>query len=553
MNEVNIPQSVLKNLEVLNTICNSGKELCFDESMLLSREGREILLYMRIHMGSQRFFIHTSVEQNLRKLNGTALPPRKAEEVKKALLFLDDLLIENKDYAQNPLRPYMLTRDISLAEFLAERSSEERVYILNNEQKVLTWRTERENNNRRTLAGVQRALSTGLCWLTSSALASSRATRFIGLLPSLPETMQSRVHLLDISKNKALDKTPGTLKTTSEISKTRITEHNVAGAFPIADEITLLTAMVTYSDKNVPLYTVWNDIQQAEELRNKLSTLPNGKELLAKVGFCELSWYGNLVPLRNMNDNLIAQKLLAAATIQTTPTTPANEEQDLTVLDMAFELGLQPHIIVGSLFSRGLTANPTTKLSKENVNYLRNKFSQSTPSTENGSVTTPTFTAEAPQVPDAQTIRSFGPMLGQVVREAPLSQIRELIANNRVKRELALIYARRWDRADIVGALLDDSESLSSYCFENWFKRSQNATRNIGQEDLLLNEKYYSLLRRLIGKSPDLSGCNDSMGKLHHLSINAITQTARKRAADIMQLAQAKGARLSTDDIHTER
>lgn len=542
MNETHIPQSVQQNLEVLASIAASGKELCFDESMLLSREGREILLYLRVHLGSKRFYINTSVEQNLCKLKDTNLTEEKAAEVSKALLFLNDLLIEHTDPLLNPVRPCMLTRDINLAEFLAERSSDDRVYILNNEKKVLPWATERDNNNRKAIEGLQKALTTGQCWLTSSALASSRTNRFRNLLATLPETLQTRVHQLDISRIKAVEKNPSVLKPSTSSKNAHIEEHNVSTAFPQADEISLLANVVKYSDKTEPLYIIWNDITQAEQLKQLLLAEPNSESQLERVGFCELSWYGGPVPLRHMNDNPIAKKLLTA----TEALPSSTDTHKLTVLDMAFELAQQPHVIIGALISRGIFSNPATELDGKDVTFLREKFASRT--AEKSHQTSPVSIeghTDAPQAPDEHTIRLLGPKLGQLVREATPEQMKEIIGNDAVKRELSIVYACRWNRAKLTKKLLKDANSLSSYCFRNWFKRSQNATEHMSQEDMLLNDEYYSMLREVISKSPDLRDSDETMRKLKHLSLNAVTQEARNRAADIMNTAATKGATIA--------
>ena len=147
--------------------------------------------------------------------------------------------------------------------------------------------------------------------------------------------------------------------------------------------------------------------------------------------------------------------------------------------------------------------------------------------------------------PDEQTIRTSGTVLGKQISRLSLEELKDCVGNDPARQALAIIYARRWNMPHILEHFLSESVILSPYCFENWFKRSQNAQQHITLEELMLNNTYYDFLRQVITKTPFVDESGDSVKKLHLLQSSATISEVRKRADHILNMLKGKERQLS--------
>lgn len=107
---------------------------------------------------------------------------------------------------------------------------------------------------------------------------------------------------------------------------------------------------------------------------------------------------------------------------------------------------------------------------------------------------------------------------------------------------VAIKVARRRNKPGLVTALLNLSgESLSPYCFQNWFAYSKTAADSPRARDLMLRKVFFDQTKRIIRLTPDLSMCRPAMQVLLTLEQDA-DETVRVRAAQLRALAAAKGA-----------
>ena len=513
MNTLTKIDIIERNKHILDEIQQSSKTCCFDESLPVTHEGRIILSYLRHKLGSRRLFMEALVADKISQHEGNSI----------AMRFLESL---NVQPAAGPMH-FLVTRDINLAEYIGHRTSETRVYILNNNGVLRAWKEERSENMARAVNDVGNTLARTCCWVTSSALAASRISRFAEILEQLPESSRAKVHMLDVSAGKACKK-----HSRAQVAIRKLTSlcsfQGVEAAFPTAHENTLLAMAIIYAPRNESLITVWNSAEQAERVCEIVASYPEGKDRLRNVAFCELSWYGKLVPLKNFTRNNLAREILQGVPDEMVTQVTARQ-RSLTLIELADFLGLssdQPLIIKLFKQDEDNIANANDILSQEQINFLCSQFS-------------------LPE-PDEQLQKTCGPQLGKMVAKLSLNEIQEAIGRNPQKRELAIIYARRWEKEDILQALLNEAKLLSPYCFNNWFKRSQNAERSMGLEDLLLNGTYYNLLQQVIEKTPYFAHSEDSVSKLQLLQRSAIVAEVKKRASYILKLIEPKGATIPT-------
>lgn len=524
MTQQSSPDIIQNNQAILDTIIQpiiskkSKTIYCFDESMLSTRESRDglkILRYLRQNIGSRHLFCEKSVKDNLEP------------DEREGLQFLEDLLVDEKSIDDPGASPCMITRNINLAEFLGQRVGENRIFILNKRGQLRSWKEERSENMLRTVEELGNTLVDNKCWLSSSVLRASRITRFVEALEKSQETTRSHVLVLDKSISKACRKNESVSETLNKLTSL-CAYQQIQNAMPEAREAELLALAISYADKGSTLLTVWNAAAQAEKVWNLVEATPGGANRLRNVAFCELTWYGKLVPLRNFNKNQLAQELLIS-TAQGTASSPTYERpREATLLSVANYLGVDRQTLKEelSIFERRIVANDLLALSQKQLNFICQKFAQ--------------------PKPDETLLRAIGPKLGKSIAKHQMEEIRAIIDHDSPKRELAIIYARRWQKEDILQVLLDESEYLSPYCFNNWFKRSQNTEHNMSLEDLLLSNTYYNLLIQVIDKSLHLSNADDAIAKLQLLQRSAIVAEVRKRAGAILESAAAKGAVISS-------
>lgn len=493
-----------RNKHIIDEIQKSCKTCCFDESLPATHEGRIILSHLRKKLGSKRLFIEALVADKI----GNSI----------AATFVKDL---NVKPAAGPMH-YLVTRDINLAEYIGQRTSETRVYILNNNGILRPWKEERSDNMTHAINDVGNTLTGTRCWVTSSALASIRICRFAEIMEQLPESSRARVHMLDVSAGKAGKKKSKASEGIQKLSNL-CSCQNVEAAFPSAHENTLLAMVIIHAPKNESLITIWNSAEQAERVCEIVESYPEGKDRLRNVAFCELSWYGKLVPLKNFTRNNLAREILQPGQNETSRQTTV-ETRPPSLSELTDYLKIPPYVAKIKLFDldRMDIKDSNDILSPKEINYLFSQF--------------------PPPEPNEQLLRTAGPKLGKQVAQLPLEDIQRSIDGDNFKLELAIIYARRWEREDVLAALIAEARFLSSYCFNNWFKRSQNAGHSMSLEDLLLNGTYYNLLLQLIEKTPFFAHSEDAISKLQLLQRSAIVAEVKKRAAYILELIKSKGA-----------
>lgn len=507
MNILTDTEIIERNKHILDEIKQSGKTCCFDESLPVTHEGRIILRHLRVQLGSRRLFIEALVEDKISQREGSSI----------AMQFLKGL---NVHPAAGPMH-YLVTRDINLAEYIGRRTSETRVYILNNNGLLRSWKEERGENMARAINDVGNTLAGTCCWVSSSALASARICRFAEIMEQLPESSRAQLHLLDVSAGKASRKSSRAGEAIRKLTSL-CSCQGVEAAFPSAHENTLLALVIIYAPRNASLITIWNSAEQAERVCDIVESYPEGKDRLRNVAFCELSWYGKLVPLKNFTRNNLVREILQAAPDETSTQSTKSPRPDLFALAVFLNKQIEPLRIKLMDLHENDIANPADTLSQEQINFLCSQF-------------------PLPE-PDEQMLKTCGPQLGKMVAKLSLNEIQEAIGSNPQKRELAIIYARRWEKTDMLQALLNEAELLSPYCFNNWFKRSQNAERSMVLEDLLLNGTYYNLLQQVIEKTPYFARSEDAVSKLQLLQRSAIVAEVRKRASRILELIGPKGA-----------
>lgn len=504
MNTLTETEIIERNKQILDEIQQSCKTCCFDESLPATHEGRIILSHLRKKLGSKKLFMEALVAD---KISNSV-----------AHTFIEGL---NVKPATGPMH-YLVTRDINLAEYIGRRTSESRVYILNNNGLLRSWKEERAENMTRAINDVGNTLTGTRCWVTSSALSSARISRFAEIMEQLPESSRARLHMLDVSAGKAGKKKSRLGEAIQKLANL-CSCQNVEAAFPSAQENTLLAMVIIYAPKNESLITIWNSAEQAERVCEIVESYPEGKDRLRNIAFCELSWYGKLVPLKNFSRNNLAREILQSDQNETSrQTTVAPQPKDLSAWADYLEISPGDAIIKFMDLDPTDFKNETDILSQEEINFLFSQF--------------------PPPEPNEQFLRTVGPKLGKQVAQLPLADIQRSINGERFKLELAIIYARRWEREDVLAALISQADSLSSYCFNNWFKRSQNAEHSMSLDDLLLNGTYYNLLLQLIEKTPFFAHSEDAISKLQLLQRSAIVAEVKKRAAYILELIKSKGA-----------
>lgn len=501
------------NQQIVNEILQSGKSCCFDESLLRTQEGCNILKKLRITLGSKRLFYQKDIEQRL---------PQKTAKDKRIYREVKELLSSMRLEVGPGNSPFMVTADINLAEYLGNRSGHKRIYILTQNGKLRNWQEVRDEKLGRAINLLGNTLIDKKCWIASSALASARINRFAEVLTKLPEITRSQVIALDISISKAM-KNQRIADSVRHLSSL-CTAPKLKEIFPAASEEEMLALAITHSDKKSTLLTIWNDAEQAKKVYDLANTTARAKLRLQNVAFCQLSWAGQLEPLEGFNGNNLARELFDSG--EQTPAEPdTGSGVRLQLRNIAHHFNLQPKNLVTRLLKHDPKhiANQLDVLTLDQIAFICKQNPQPTP--------------------DDALQRTLGPKLGKRVAQCSLEEIENDIGDDPMKRELAIIYARRWEKLDILRALLDEADILSPYCFNNWFKRSQNTGHNLKLEDLMLDNSYYQLLHQVIDKSLYLENVEDAIAKLQLLQRSAIITEVRNRARIILDKAAARGAK----------
>jgi hypothetical protein len=301
----------------------------------------------------------------------------------------------------------------------------------------------------------------------------------------------------------------------------------LGAALPAAKEWELIALSLYYAAKDQCLLTVWNDAEEALRVWKMVEGMDKGKERLSHVAFCQFSWYGKLEALKGFSQLSGTETLL-----------PGKPEQKTPELTRIFP----PTVNSIASYLKKETRELQTKLSLEFVDTIFTPTSTLKPEHIQFLVCDAYQDDFKAREPGEQAIRSAGAKLGKLISRVSIEEIRKIAGSDATWRELGIIYARRWGKAEILQALLNDSEVLSPYCFNNWFKGSQNKEHNMTLEELMLNSTYYHLLIQVINKSAYLTKATDTIDKLQLLQRSAVISEVRKRARDILKMAAEKGA-----------
>ena len=544
---------------ILEEIQNSKKICCFDESILISDEGVSIASYLRGELGSNKFFHLPRMEQRLEELKNNLTNELKtieaSEEFKQAppsrRLVKKVTILETKlkavEEAQSlgllgtTTKPkgkpvVMITGDINLAEYLGMRNSKHNVYLLcfnkeHRKMELCRWSDVRNTEIQKTRNYLSRILAESPCWISSSALASARLSRFTEALQELPRTLQEQVKILDYSACQAAKKSPETAGRLNKLVSFCKTQE-LGKALPTATENELLALAICYAAKDENIITIWNDKRQAEQVRQIVRSR-EGEKQLGRVAFFQFNWFGNLEELSDFPDNELAKAL--GGSLGSEENTDTQNPASLpypTIQKLANALGTDIYAIKEILIdklnalSRNVSLRFDATLSNEDFRSLcqEKEFQQKI----------------VERFPDEQTIRTTGALLGKQISRLSLEGIKEIIGDSPARNELAIIYARRWEMSYILENLLKATDILSPYCLENWFKRSQNAQQHMTLKDLMLNNTYYNFLREVVVKTPYVDSASDAITKLRLLQASAEIPEIRKRAGCILDMLEGK-------------
>lgn len=506
--------------EIIQKIKQSGKIFCFDESFLMSPKGLELAQKLRSSLGSNRFFYLQGIEEKLKEKKKN---PAEAYQASQALNFLQSITISGVTPTDSLL---MLTQDINLAEYLGKRSGESSVYFLHRNGSFRCWKDERNDNLKDTQEQLADVLADKKCWITSSALASARLTRFTEVVQQLPAPVRANVQILDASAQRAISRNLKVEKTVNKLSSL-CCKHLLGAALPAAKEWELIALSLYYGAKDQCLLTVWNDTEEALRVWKMVEGMDKGKERLSHVAFCQFSWYGKLEALKGFSQLSGTETLLPGKPEQKTPELTRISPPTVNSIASYLKKETRELQTTLSLEFEDIIFTPTSTLKPEHIQFLvRDAYQDEFKARE----------------PGEQDIRSAGAKLGKLISRVSIEEIRKIAGSDATRRELGIIYARRWGKAEVLQALLNDSEVLSPYCFNNWFKGSQNKEHNMTLEELMLNSTYYHLLIQVINKSAYLTKATDTIDKLQLLQRSAVISEVRKRAQDILKMAAEKGA-----------
>ena len=552
---------IQENRTILDEIINSSKTCFYDHTLLLSPEGLSIASFLRRMLGSrireeqktgglyhlpglkeklnQRKQMLEGELQKLKDSPEYKQQPSPEKLVRKVTRLESDLqrveraleselstnpLPENLAQKRNSL--ILLTADINLAEHIGKRSGENCIYFFWKNKMLRNWRDLRAEKIEVTRNSLEELLPDTPCWITSSTLASARLSRFTDALLKLPESMHRAVKLLDISAGEAEKKSRGAADTIQKLS-------SCCGIQPLGEALVtnredeLLALIISHTKKGQTLVTVWNDKNQAERVR-QLVVKAGAEAHLRRVAFCQFNWFGKLERLSEFPDNPMACTLCGTSADTEEPREYSNPAFD--VFEKALGISRVERITALNGWEKQKGKSPHAELSNETFRYLcEEKFPDKMVK----------FT------PDEQTIRTSGTVLGKQISRLSLEELKDCVGNDPARQALAIIYARRWNMPHILEHFLSESVILSPYCFENWFKRSQNAQQHITLEELMLNNTYYDFLRQVITKTPFVDESGDSVKKLRLLQSSATISEVRKRADHILNMLKGKERQLS--------
>ena len=163
-------------------------------------------------------------------------------------------------------------------------------------------------------------------------------------------------------------------------------------------------------------------------------------------------------------------------------------------------------------------------------------------------------------------VKADGPLLAQLVKYGQEEAVLAAAAKSPVHRAMAALYACRWAKPELLGRVLQDAADLPPYCFDHWFKKSNNSPRCVKTEQLLEEDVYYEALRCVVRNTCGLHGASPSVAVLYGLSkpegtlvslrAKALLEMLRKRGVDtglVLELKKAKKAAAPLNLIQAER
>ena len=166
-----------------------------------------------------------------------------------------------------------------------------------------------------------------------------------------------------------------------------------------------------------------------------------------------------------------------------------------------------------------------------------------------------------PEIPEKdatpeEVVKSDGPLLAQLVKYGQDEAVLAAAAKSPVHRAMAALYACRWAKPELLNRVLQDAADLPTYCFDHWFKKSNNSPRCVKSEQLLEEDVYYESLRCVVRNTCGLHGASPSVAVLYGLTksdgtlvaqrAKALLEMLRKRGVDtglVLELKKAKKAK----------
>lgn len=160
-------------------------------------------------------------------------------------------------------------------------------------------------------------------------------------------------------------------------------------------------------------------------------------------------------------------------------------------------------------------------------------------------------------IPDVQTLpemsiedtaRQEGPLLAQLVKTGQDASVMEVAARSRAHGALAVLYACRWGKPELLGRLLQDVEELPGYCFDHWFKKSPNNGSIVPREQLLMNDAYYAYLRCVVRLTKELHADSPSVAVLQSYQ-RGMGDCLPKRAKAILEMIRNRGVEVEVEHV----
>lgn len=350
------------------TAAQSGSYVLFDEYIPRSENGRQLLIQLKEHIGKQ-LVIEPALTQKLESRG-------RNKDTEAALLFLNDISWDGG--AELPVSDKPVIYIGSDLDKLEEwhNASDNRpctVYLFNKKHELVLWAEERAQNRAKAIDNLSYRLGNGTCWITASALSSPRLKNMVSLLDEehFSSALKHRIHILDISKEKAGSAAPILIEALEEQCgpAASIGEH-----IPMASEQEILAMLVRYARPECNVYILVANEADSNAISATYRNMYN--EELAPSTFVSISWYGALVPPRWIAAKQAKQQaevdLSPSAFQASSAPTPHTLDFPVwstpcTVTELAEVLCTKPFKLIAQLLPLGIFANPTYTLQPAQV------------------------------------------------------------------------------------------------------------------------------------------------------------------------------------------